>query len=58
MQTLLTLALFDIAGWLALHVVLSRTEEFTTPRIFLVLSMFAVDFWLFVAFVAYFVRLG
>lgn len=58
MATLFILGLLDIAGWLVLRHVVASTEEFSTPRIILMLSIFAIDFWLFVAFVAYFMRMG
>lgn len=57
MTTLFTLGLLDIAGWVVLRHIIMSSDEYSNPKLAMILSLFAIDFWLFVAFFVCFMRL-
>jgi len=58
MVTMFTVGLLDVAGWIALKHIVSSSDEYSNQKLALILSLFAIDFWLFVAFFVCFLRLG
>ena len=58
MITMFTVGLLDVAGWVLLKHTITSTSEYSNQKLALILSLFAIDFWLFVAFFVCFLRLG
>lgn len=58
MVTMFTVGILDIAGWIALRRIVMSSDEYSNPKLALILSLFAIDFWLFVVFFVCFLRLG